>query len=349
MKRYILILSLICGAFVVRGQIISNSDFVNVAAGNFSMGNSSYSRESPVRTVNVSTFNIDRYTVTNAQFAQFLNIYGSQTVLTGEYTGKILFVPDSWGIINNNGTWTAASGYEQFPAVKVTWYGANEFCKYIGGRLPTEAEWEYAAKGGSSQQSYTYSGSSTATSVAWYYDNSGHLNKTVGTKTANSLGLYDMSGNVNQWCADWFGRYGDFGATGDLNPQGPQNGISRVIRGGYRSIGSDDLHLTNRESLSPDESYNFVGFRVVKDVLTTEVSPKNESINIFPNPAGNNLTISSAYQIDKVEIVDCDGKSFYNSPVPNNSISLKNYSDGLYLVKVNSGGNEIIRKIIIKH
>jgi len=348
MKKYILIVSLICGAIVANGQIISNSDFVNVTAGSFSMGNSSYTRESPARTVNVSTFYIDKYTVTNEQFARFLNEYGSQTVLTGENAGKILFVPDSWGIINNNGTWTAAAGYEQFPAIKVTWYGASEFCKHEGGRLPTEAEWEYAAKGGSSQQSYTFSGSSTATTVAWYYDNSGHTNKTVGTKTANSLGLYDMSGNVYQWCADWFGRYGDFGVTGDLNPQGPQTGISKVIRGGYRSVGSGDLHLTDRESLSPDETYNFIGFRVVKDVLTSQVSPLNDKIKIFPNPARDIVQISTSYEIDKVEIANVDGKILYSSSVQNKSISLKGYSDGVYIIKVSSGKDEIIRKIIVK-
>ena len=337
-----------CGAFVANGQIVSNTDFVTVSAGSFSMGNSSFVRESPARTVNVSTFYMDKFAVTNAQFAQFVNEYGSQTVVNGENAGKAMFVTDSWGIVNNAGTWVATTGYEQFPAVKVTWYGANEFCKYVGGRLPTEAEWEYAAKGGSSQQAYTFSGSSTAATVAWFYDNSGHLNKAVATKTANSIGLFDMSGNVYQWCSDRFGRYGDFGASGDLNPQGPQTGVSRVIRGGYRSIGSGDLHLTNRESISPDESYNFVGFRVVKDILTLVENPLNESIQIYPNPVSENLTISGANPNAKVEIIDCNGKILYNATAQNKNILLKGYASGLYVVKILDGNNEINKKLIIR-
>jgi len=326
---------------------VPNTDMMKVLGGSYAMGNSTYARESATRSVTISDFYMSKNTVTNAQYATFLNEYGSAMVKSGEFAGKPLFKEDTWGVINVNGTWTAAASYASFPMIKVTWYGATEYCKWNDGRLPTEAEWEYAAKGGASSQAFTYSGSSTAVTVAWFYDNSGHSNKAVGTKTANTLGLYDMSGNVYQWCSDWFGRYSDFGKTGDLNPTGPQDGASKVIRGGYRSLGSGDLHLTNRESISPDESLNFVGFRLVKNNLPTGLVSVNETISIFPNPASTNINISSTDAIDKVQIIDSNGRMLYNAKTPNNNIVLTNYSNGLYILKVISGTKETIKKIVV--
>jgi formylglycine-generating enzyme required for sulfatase activity len=348
MKKYIIVISLLIFFKVANAQV-ENTDMVEVAAGSFSMGNASYPRESGTRTVNLSKFYISKNTITNAQFAQFVNQYASQTVKDGEYAGKPLFVADSWGIVNNNGTWAAAAGYELFPAIKVTWYGAGEFCKWSGGRLPTEAEWEYAAKGGPAIKAFTYSGSSTAATVAWFYDNSGQTNKAVGAKTPNSLGICDMSGNVYQWCSDWFGRYNDFGKSGDVDPKGPQDGVSRVIRGGYRSIGSADLHLTHRESISPDECYNFVGFRLVKDNLFTGLPIVNSQISIYPNPAFNNISINSDDEIRTVEIIDSEGRLLYKSLAPDKNISIAGYATGIYVVKVTSGANELIQKVLIKN
>ena len=346
MNKYIIIISLIF-SFTKASAQVPNTDMIQVLGGSYTMGNATYARESATRLVTISNFYMNKNTVTNAQFATFLNQYASATVKSGEFVGKPLFKEDTWGVINVSGTWTAAAGYESFPMIKVTWYGATEYCKWNDGRLPTEAEWEYAAKGGASSQAYTYSGSSTATAVAWFYDNSGNTNKAVGTKTANTLGLYDMSGNVYQWCSDWFGRYSDFGKAGDINPTGPSEGASKVIRGGYRSLGSGDLHLTNRESISPNESLNFVGFRLVKNNLPTGLSSVNETINIFPNPASSSINISSTEAIDKVQIIDSNGRMLYNAETPSNNIALTNYSNGLYILKVISGTKETIKKIVV--
>jgi len=347
-KKQIILFSLLLFFVLTKAQVPA-SDMIALTAGSFTMGNSTFTRESPARSVNVSAFYISKNTVTNAQFAQFVNQYGSVTVRNGEFVDKPLFKEDSWGIVNINGTWTAATGFELYPMIKVTWYGAVEFCKWNGGRLPNEAEWEYAAKGGASSQAYTFSGSNTATTVAWYADNSGHTNKAVGTRTANSLGLYDMSGNVYQWCSDWFGRYGDFGTSGELNPQGPQSGVSKVIRGGYRSIGSGDLHLTNRESVSPDETYNFVGFRLVKDSLSTGLSRVNDNIRVYPNPASDKLILSAVDPNAKVEIIDSKGRILYKATVQNTNILLKGYTSGLYIVKITDSNTEIFKKIIVKN
>ena len=158
-----------------------------------------------------------------------------------------------------------------------------------------------------------------------------------------------MSGNVYQWCSDWFGRYGDFGTSGELNPQGPQSGVSKVIRGGYRSIGSGDLHLTNRESVSPDETYNFVGFRLVKDSLSTGLSRVNDNIRVYPNPASDKLILSAVDPNAKVEIIDSKGRILYKATVQNTNILLKGYTSGLYIVKITDSNTEIFKKIIVKN
>lgn len=345
MKKYIYNIILLFAVVCVSAQV-TESDMIEVEGGNFTMGNSSYSRESPTRNVTVSTFYMSKNVITNAQFAEFLNAYESQTVKHNEFAGKLMFKEDSWGIINNNGAWQAATGFEQHPAINVTWYGADAYCKWAGGRLPTEAEWEYAAKGGVNKNVFVYSGSSTASTVAWYYNNSGQTNKQVGTKTPNTLGLYDMSGNVYEWCSDWFGHYDDIRAS-TINPEGPDSGVSKVIRGGYRSNGVTDLHLTHRESISPDESYNFVGFRLVKNTLTA-VNQVIEKPNVlFPNPANQFVRIQSENEIKNLKIINSEGKMIYNDTIEDKTFSVSNIPNGIYLVLLMNNSNKTIKQKLV--
>lgn len=346
MKKYIYSILVLFTAMYISAQV-PVSEMIEVTGSTFSMGNIAYPRESPTRNVTVPTFYMSKNTVTNAQFAEFLNAYGSRTVKEGEFAGKVMFKEDSWGVVSNNGVWQAAAGFELHPAVKVTWYGADAYCKWAGGRLPTEAEWEYAAKGGINKNAFTYSGSSTAGTVAWYYDNSGQTNKQVGTRAANSIGLYDMSGNVYEWCSDWFGRYGDQ-LNSTSNPEGPATGVSKVIRGGYRSNGVTDLHLTHRESISPDESYNFVGFRLVKTTLTSVEKVTEVSDMVFPNPASQYITIRTSGDIKNLKVINSEGKLLFNNKIENNLLSVVNFPNGLYLVQVvNKSDKAFVQKLVI--
>ena len=126
-------------------------------------------------------------------------------------------------------------------------------------RLPTEAEWEYAARGGNKSKGYQYSGSNNLSDVAWYRDNSGYKTYAVGTKQPNELGIYDMSGNVWEWCQDW---YGEYSSSSQVNPTGANSGSSRVNRGG--AVGNDArlCRSSCRANDVPGTHYSILGLRL---------------------------------------------------------------------------------------
>lgn len=127
-------------------------------------------------------------------------------------------------------------------------------------RLPTEAEWEFAAKGGIKSKGYIYSGSDTIDDVAWYDGNSNSKTHVVATKAPNELGIYDMSGNVAEWCADWFNNYI---AAPQISPIGPFEGSQRIVRGGSYKKTSDNCSTVFRDAIEPKSSvYNQAGFRI---------------------------------------------------------------------------------------
>jgi formylglycine-generating enzyme required for sulfatase activity len=153
------------------------------------------------------------------------------------------------------------------PVVNVSWEDCQKFISKLNkltGKtfsLPTEAQWEFAARGGNSHCGYKYSGSNNIDDVAWYGGNSGDTTHDVETKSANELGLYDMSGNVWEWCSDWYGNYSSSSQT---NPTGPSSSSGRVYRGGGWGFIARDCRVSRRGGITPDLCcYDFLGLRLV--------------------------------------------------------------------------------------
>ena len=227
--------------------------------------------------VTLTAFRMSKYEITNAQYAAFLNAksigsngsyattgYGTQTLISASSGSYDL------GLHYSGTQWVPVTGYENAPVINVTWYGATEYATYIGGTLPTEAQWEYACRAGTTtpfstgnfltnlQANYNWaypynSGTNTVTT-------SPGKTQTVGTYAPNAYGLYDMHGNVWEWCADWYGTYP---TTAQTNPTGTTTGSRRVIRGGSWNGSARDCRSASRDYGSPSYLNYFIGFRVV--------------------------------------------------------------------------------------
>ena len=155
---------------------------------------------------------------------------------------------------------------DNLPVEKVSWDDCQEFISKLNRitgktfRLPTEAEWEYAARGGKKSRGYQYSGSNNLSDVAWYGDNSGSKTHPVGSKQANELGIYNMAGNVCEWCQDRFGKYI---SSSQVNPTGANRGSYRVIRGGCWGYSSGICRSSCRSFSPPDHRGSGLGLRLV--------------------------------------------------------------------------------------
>ena len=175
---------------------------VKVTGGSFEMG------EKDPQRVEVKDFWMGKYPVTNRQYLAFMLDYESDKVKAGSYAGQEMLESNRWGLQKENGRWKVAEAYEQHPIIGVSWYGAVTYCEWLSEqteqhyRLPSEAEWEYAARGGGLSKGFIYAGSNNLKEVGWYEKNSHYETKAVGLKMENELGLYDMSGNVDEWCSD---------------------------------------------------------------------------------------------------------------------------------------------------
>lgn len=184
------------------------------------------------------------------------------TLTKGYYIGETEVTQELWTAVSNPSYF---KGNMQRPVEKVSWNDCQTFISKLNEltgetfRLPTEAQWEYAARGGNQAQGRLYSGSNTIDDVAWYTSNSSSTTHPVTTKAPNELGIYDMSGNVWEWCSDW---YGDYSSAAQTDPTGPATGSSHVSRGGSWDYDASYCRVANRISLAPTFSYDFLGLRL---------------------------------------------------------------------------------------
>ena len=186
------------------------------------------------------------------------------TLTNNYYVGKYEITQALWqAVLGNN---PSRFKGDDLPVEKVSWDDCQDFISKLNAmtgkrfRLPSEAEWEYAARGGKKSRGYQYSGSNTFGDVAWYYGNSGPKTHAVGTKQPNELGIYDMTGNVWEWCQDWFGSYSSSPQT---NPTGAASGSYRVYRGGSWCNSARDCRTSYRRGNTPDFRYFDLGLRLV--------------------------------------------------------------------------------------
>jgi formylglycine-generating enzyme required for sulfatase activity len=224
--------------------------FVDIPAGEFLMGGNGYDDEQPVHRVRISRpFRLAKYPVTNAQYARFLDTLGEKA--------RSARTPIYWGDRRFN--------QGEQPVVGVSWEDAIAYCSWAGTRLPTEAEWEYACRAGTTTEYYFGQDASRLGENAWYAENSSGQTQPVGAKDPNAWGLHDMLGNVWEWCADWFSA--DYYKTvkdGGVDPLGPLVASRRVIRGGGWSSPAEFCRSAYRSYWEPGNRLDDVGFRVVQ-------------------------------------------------------------------------------------
>jgi sulfatase modifying factor 1 len=247
-------------------------EMVFVKGGTFQMGtNNGEADEKPIHNVSLDDFYIGKYEVTVREFKKFIDATNYKT--DAEKNDYSFIWTDKREIKNGvnwrydvGGTLRKSSEYNH-PVIHVSWNDAIAYCSWLGRetraayRLPTEAEWEYAARGGVSSVSTTYSGSNTINELAWYTTNSGNKTHPVGTKKANELGIYDMSGNVWEWCSDWY-ESDYYKNSLQNNPLGSLKGTNRVHRGGGWSSSARGCRVSYRNMYYPDSGYCYLGFRL---------------------------------------------------------------------------------------
>ncbi len=211
-----------------------------------------------------------------------------QVTLSSYYIGETEVTQALWeAVMGSNPSYFKGSN---LPVEQVSWNDCQEFITKLNAmtgqkfRLPTEAEWEYAARGGNKSKGYKYSGSKYQDYVAWY---DSYRPYPVKTKHANELGIYDMSGNVSEWCSDWYGSYSSNAQT---NPTGPSTGSYRVNRGGGYYDDAGHCRVSDRLAFTPDLRLGNRGLRLACSDVTAGGTPENSDVKIVTNSATGDIT-----------------------------------------------------------
>ena len=249
---------------------ISNN-MIFVEGGSFMMGDEfNKNKNEPAHGVKLNSFYVHKFEITHRQFSYFMAKTGYTTeaqlkdgawLITGTKRKEINFSYDAVGKVRTDVT-------TNDPVLYVSWNDALAFCAWLSKetnrtfRLPTEAEWEYAARGGKKSQALNFAGIGRPDEVAWFNSNSGNQTHPVGKRNANELGIHDMSGNAWEWCADWFEeKY--YKNSPSESPTGPSEGKKRVIRGGSWQSDLAQIRSISRSSATPSEGFYSIGFRIV--------------------------------------------------------------------------------------
>ena len=256
-----------------------SGEMVHVPAGNFTMGSTYSSDEQPVHIVYLDAFYIDKYEVTNAEFEAFINAGGYNTQAFWSTAGWSARQSGGWTAPQywQSGSYHSGPGWPGFPVVGVSWYEAEAYANFAGKRLPTEAEWEKAARG-TDERTYPW-GNSIDGSRANYnssgdpYDGStpvgfydGRLYPNPPFQTTNSpgpYGAYDQAGNVLEWVNDWYSAT-YYSVSPASNPPGPVSGSSRVLRGGSWAHDATSLRCADRTTYDPTRRDTYIGFRCAR-------------------------------------------------------------------------------------
>jgi sulfatase modifying factor 1 len=272
---FIIIVILLAGIRFTNAQKPTGTmpSMIFVEGGTFVMGNKSGSDdEKPEHNVTLNSFFLGKYEVTYTEFKKFVEATGYITDAEQPDTVRTKHGLPPRGI--NNGTWKmfmtglpVPTADSLHPVGNVSWNDAVAYCNWLSKetgkvfRLPTEAEWEYAAKGGLKSKGYVYAGGNNLGEVAWYLDNSNNKPHTIGKKMPNELDMYDMAGNNREWCSDW---YADtyYKVSPAENPAGPERGSNRVLRGGSWGSFENRMRVTYRNNEYPYNSALDFGFRV---------------------------------------------------------------------------------------
>lgn len=236
------------------------TEMVVIHGGTFYRGSNNGGRdEMPRHAVSLNSFAIDIHPVTNEQFVRFLDTMGGEK---DHNNNDIIRLRES-RIKRSGGKLNIESGYAKHPVVGVTWYGAVAYAKWVGKRLPTEAEWEVAASGGLEECLYP-TGKNIERSQANFFSSD---TTAVMSYPPNGYGLYDLGGNVYEWCHDWYDyHYYDLSIQEPDNPKGPHQGVYRVLRGGCWKSLKEDLRCAHRHRNNPGTMNGTYGFRCAADV-----------------------------------------------------------------------------------